>query len=119
MEIWSVLRAKLYILKTSGNVSFNTFLTVNIFSTCSQNIIHYNSIYNHYKSKSDFIHLRLYCEDLRFTVDTVTLTKAEMTLSRDPDVLSITLLGSNLQQQDIFIMVCKIRQRRQDTFQEF
>lgn len=49
------------------------------------------------KCRSDLTHLRLYCGALRFTVNTVTLTKVEVTVGRDPDVLSISLLGGNLQ----------------------
>lgn len=48
--------------------------------------------------------LRLDCEALRFTVDTVALTIAELTVRGDLDVHSIILLRGNLQQQDIYIM---------------
>lgn len=48
-------------------------------------------------SRSDLTHLRVNVTALRFTVETVILIKAEITVRRDLDVLSIFMLLFNLQ----------------------
>lgn len=51
------------------------------------------------------VYPRLYFQVLRFTVDGVVLTDAQFTVRGALDVFSISLLGSDLQQQDILEII--------------